>query len=138
VKTLDLVGVERRAYNFSHRPRGENIVPGPNYIWSLDGHDKLKAWGIEIYGAIDAYSRYITWIYVGISNKTTTSILVQYLTAVSFYGQHPQILRTDRGVETPLCAEAHYGISRTTQPHVAFTDVYYYGTSTGNVRIESW
>jgi hypothetical protein len=60
VKTLDPVGVKRRAYNFNHWPRSEYIVPGPNYIWSLDGHDKLKAWGIEIYGAVDAYSWYIT------------------------------------------------------------------------------
>ena len=56
---MDPVGVERRAYNFNHRPRGEYIVPGLNYIWSLDGHDKLKAWGIEIYSAIDAFSWYI-------------------------------------------------------------------------------
>jgi hypothetical protein len=37
------------------RHRKEYIVPGPDYIWSLDGHDKLSDWGIEIYAAIDAY-----------------------------------------------------------------------------------
>ena len=135
---MDLVGVEQRAYRLNQKPRGEYIVPGPNYLWSLDGHDKLKAWGIEIYSAIDAYSRYITWIYIGISNKTTTSILVQYLTTVSLYSQHLQILQSDCGVETLLCAEAYYSISCSTQPYIAFLDIYFFGTSIGNVQIESW
>jgi hypothetical protein len=138
VRALDPVGVERRTFRLYQQPRGEYIVPGPNYIWSLDGHDKLKHWGIEIYGAIDAYSRYLVWVYVGVSNKATTSVLVQYLFSVASYGQHPQILQTDRGVETPICAEAHYGLSRKTQPHIPFVDTYYFGTSTRNVRIESW
>ena len=41
-----------------HR-RAEFINPGPDHLWCIDGHDKLKAWGIEIYAGIDAYSRKI-------------------------------------------------------------------------------
>jgi hypothetical protein len=32
-------------------------VPGPNYIWSVDGHMKLELFGTEIYAGVDAYSR---------------------------------------------------------------------------------
>jgi hypothetical protein len=51
--------------------KGEYIVPGPDYIWSIDGHDKLSLFGIDIYVCIDAYSRAIIWVYVGISNRTS-------------------------------------------------------------------
>jgi hypothetical protein len=73
--------IERRVRNMQ-RHRGEYIVPGPNFLWSVDGYLKLAPYGIEIYGAIDAYSRYIIWIYVGISGRTAISVLRQYLDTV--------------------------------------------------------
>jgi hypothetical protein len=48
-----------RHTNDLNRKRGEYIVPGPNFIWSIDGHDKLAEWGFQIYGGIDAYARKI-------------------------------------------------------------------------------
>jgi len=123
------------------------VVPGPDYIWSLDGHDKLADWGFEIYAAIDAYSRKIMWIYIGISNRTGRSVLHQYLHAVEQTGYLPRILRTDHGTECPLVAEAHYGLSRAARAAMAdseeelelqFKDVFYFGSSTHNQRIESW
>jgi hypothetical protein len=138
VKTLDPAGYIRRAHNLNVRPRGEYIVPGPDYLWSIDGHDKLKPWGIEIFAGEDAYARKVIWVYIGISNKSTTSVLVQYLVAIQSYGRHPQYLRSDCGTETPILAEIHYGLSRTTQPNIAFIDTYFFGTSTRNIRIESW
>lgn len=32
VKTLDPAGVERRAYRLNKPPKGEYIVPGPDYL----------------------------------------------------------------------------------------------------------
>ena len=64
-RTLVPDAIERRVRNMQ-RHRGEYIVPGPNFVWSLDGYMKLSPYGIEIYASIDAYSRYIIWIYVGI------------------------------------------------------------------------
>src|SRR5271156_6484805 len=53
------------------RKRQENYtVPGPDWLWCLDGHDKLARYGIEIYGCVDAYSCKIVWFYVGVSNST--------------------------------------------------------------------
>ena len=80
-RTINPAGIERRVRDLQ-RMRGEYIVPGPNYIWSVDGHEKLKPYGIEIYACIDAYSRYIIWIYVGISAGTAVSVGRQYLSTI--------------------------------------------------------
>jgi hypothetical protein len=40
---------------------------------------KLSDFGIEIYGVIDGYSRFIPWIYVGITARTSTSVGYQLL-----------------------------------------------------------
>jgi len=60
------------------------------------------------------------------------------LWTVYAYKKHPYIIRSDRGVETPVFAEVHYALSCLTQPQIPFNKVYYYGKSTDNVRIESW
>jgi hypothetical protein len=137
VKELDPEGHKRRAKDLQRR-RKEYIVPGPDYIWSLDGHDKLQDWGIEIYAAIDAYSRKIMWIYVGISNRTAVSVADSYNKAVSRLNYHPQILRTDHGMETLLMNELHFALCRASNPTVRLEDCYFYGTSKKNQRIESW
>lgn len=38
----------------SHRG-GEFITPGPDWLWSADGHDKFRNYGIEIYAGVDVY-----------------------------------------------------------------------------------
>ena len=91
------------------RKRQENyIVPGPDWLWCLDGHDKLARYGIEIYGSVDAYSRKIIWFYVGVSNRTQVSVLHQYLHTIKTLGYCPNYLRTDRGRETLMMADAYY------------------------------
>ena len=44
----------------------------------------------------------------------------------------------DYSIETPIYTKAHYRLSYKTQPYIPFVDTYYFGTSTRNVRIESW
>ena len=39
--------LERRTYT----------VPGPNFIWHIDGYDKLNTFGLCISGSIDGFSR---------------------------------------------------------------------------------
>jgi hypothetical protein len=80
-RTLNPEGGERRRRDVQRR-RGEYIVPRPNFIWSVDGHDKLKEYSIEIYAGVDAYSRYVTWIYVGVSSGTSISVVRQFLNTV--------------------------------------------------------
>jgi hypothetical protein len=58
-RALDPAGVAFRTPG-QRIPRLENYVTsGPNFLWCLDGHDKLAQYGIQIYAAVDAYSRKI-------------------------------------------------------------------------------
>lgn len=116
------------------------ITDGPNHIWSVDGHDKLKHFGIEIYGAIDVYSRYIIWMYVGVSNRTAISVIKQFLTAVRTLNVLPKRIRSDKESETLQMGTCQYLLHRfgNSNPDVEFNQVYSYGTSKNNQRIESW
>ena len=91
---LNLEGVERRAKDLQ-RVQGEYIVLGLDFIWSIDGHDKLAAWCIQIYAGTDAYARKIIWSYVGVSNRTTNSVLAQYLQTCRQLGYTPNIIRSN-------------------------------------------
>ena len=44
-------------------------VPGPDFLWNIDGYDKLKPYGFSIHGCIDGFSRKIIWMEVDPSNK---------------------------------------------------------------------
>jgi hypothetical protein len=67
-RQLDPIGVASRTAQ-AHRQRSRYRVKGPNRVWSIDGHDKLTRFGIEIYGIIDAYSRFLIDCYVGIGTR---------------------------------------------------------------------
>lgn len=77
--------------------RKEFTIKGPNHVLSIDGHDKLSRFGFEIYGAIDAYSRYIVWCYIGISNQTAVSVNKQYLRLLRTTLHIPKLIRSDKG-----------------------------------------
>ncbi|KAL9614761.1 MAG: hypothetical protein Q9167_000752 [Letrouitia subvulpina] len=136
-RTLLLDASDRRKNDLQRR-RGEYIVPEPNYIWSIDGYDKLRSYGIEIYAALDTYARYVIWVHVGISNRTQTSLLSQYLYAIQAFGQQPRFIRLNRGNETSLLASAHHQLQQAYEPGLEFQDCYLYGTNTANQRIEAW
>jgi hypothetical protein len=106
-KELAPMAVQRRFQDLQ-RHQGAYITPGPNFIWSIDGYLKLAPYGIEIYAAIDAYSRYIIWIYVGISSCTAVSVLQPFLDTLDITQQQPRFVRSDQGTETILLAEAQY------------------------------
>ena len=109
----------------------------------MDAYCKLEHFGIEIYTAIDVYSRYIIWFYVGLSSRTAISVASQYLATLREGHVIPLFLRTDRGTETILAADSHYIISSTLRERedgepLQFSDCFKYSTSKENVRIESW
>ncbi|KAE8553419.1 hypothetical protein EYB25_004801 [Talaromyces marneffei] len=136
-KDISPLSVRRRLLNMQ-RHKGAYIVPGPNKIWSIDGYLKLANYGIEIYAAIDTYSRYVIWIYIGISARTAVSVLHQFLDTLSSTKAMPEIIRSDRGTETVLISSAQHRLRQVLAPDLSFADCYIYGTSTANVRIESW
>ena len=53
---------------------------------------KLEPFGIEIYAAIDGYSRYIVWPYVGVSARTAVSVQRQCLDVFAEYGFQPRYI----------------------------------------------
>ncbi|CAB3999437.1 uncharacterized protein LOC110247927 [Paramuricea clavata] len=79
--------IERRVYR----------VPGPNSLWHLDGHHKLVRWRIVIHGAIDGYSRCITYLKCATNNEAAT-VLTFFQYAVQRFSV-PIRIRCDHGTE---------------------------------------
>ncbi|KAH9444929.1 hypothetical protein Pst134EB_025181 [Puccinia striiformis f. sp. tritici] len=73
---------------------------GPNHIWSCDGHNKLKPFGLTVYGFIDAWSRKILGMYVHVTNNDPRHIAVYFLHIVSKAGGIPFKVTSDHGTET--------------------------------------
>lgn len=132
-------------YGKARYKRRDFAVPGPDWIWSVDGYDKLKPWGFEIYAAIDAYSRYITWFYCGFSASTAWNVAAQYIDVLAQRGMMPLKIRSDHGGETALMCGLHYYLSMERKVKIGpelvpitFRDCWSFGRSVHNVRIESW
>jgi hypothetical protein len=136
-RTIASEAVDRRKRDMQQH-EGQHIVPGPNFIWSIDGYDKLKPYGIEIYACIDGYSRYIVWIHIGISNATAVSCLRQFIDCIEGTKKQPRFVRSGRGGETAMLADAHYQLQQDIEPDLCIQDCYLYGTSTANQRVEAW
>ena len=97
LKIVDPEGVERR---LRHRlKRRQYKVKGPNYIWYIDGYDKLKPFGFCIHSAIDGYSRRILWLDVGPSNNDPRIIAQYVLNYVRQTHGAPCIVCADCGTE---------------------------------------
>ncbi|CAP93803.1 Pc16g11330 [Penicillium rubens Wisconsin 54-1255] len=113
-------------------------IPRPNDVWYVDGYMKLEPFGIEIYAAIDGYSRYIVWIYAGVSARTGVSVLHQAIYEYKNRGFLLRKIRSDRGIETILLADGHFMLRQLGEPSVQPKDCYIYGRSVDNQRIEAW
>ena len=74
----------------------------------------------------------------GISTRTGVSYLKQYLAVVENTGILPHSIHSDRGTETMMIASAHWRLHQAMQLNIAFHNVWWYGTSTLNQRIETW
>ena len=76
----------------------------------MDGHSKLLNYGIDIYGAIDGFSRRLLWINVGPTSNTQVSVARQYLQAIKALRIRPVKVRSDRGTETAMMADMQYSL----------------------------
>lgn len=134
MKALDPDGVEMRK---SHRlKRRFYCAKGPNYIWHLDGYDKLKPFGFCIHGAIDGFSRKVIWLEVSDSNNNPRLIARYYLDALKAFGKAPRILRCDAGTENTLvCLLQQVFRNEATDSFAGIRSVIV-GRSTSNQRIE--
>lgn len=99
---------------------------------------KLEPYGIEIYAGIDAYSRYIIWIYCGITARTALSVLNQFLDIVETVQLQPQKIRSDHGSERGRFQNIYLQLQQAYDPSIQLADCWLEGRSTENQRIEAW
>ncbi|XP_074646401.1 uncharacterized protein LOC141902527 [Tubulanus polymorphus] len=83
--------------------RREYWVPGPNFIWHVDGNHKLIRWRIVIHGGIDGFSRIPVFMRCSNNNRADT-VFRSFKNAVERYGL-PQKVRSDHGGENVLIAD---------------------------------
>ena len=97
VKELDPEGVRERRAKILRRRTYRS--PGPNYVWHVDGYDKLKPYGFHVHGCIDGYRRKIIWLKLSRTNNDPAVTGQHFLDAIAKYGGCPLLLRTDNGTE---------------------------------------
>ena len=110
------------------------FAKGPNYIWHVDGYDKIKPYGICISGCIDGYSRKVLWLRAGSTNNDPYVVGGYFVDAVERLGGCPTIVRTDFGTENVCLREIQIMLRPSDQSPPSFIA----GASTMNQRIESW
>ena len=105
-------------------------VKGPNYLWHLDGYDKIKPFGLCIHGCIDGFSRKLIWLNVYSTNNDPRIVAGYFYNAIQETGGCPFNMRGDRGTENVIVKEMQ---SQLVQQQGG---KYMEGTSTANQRIE--
>lgn len=103
-------------------------VPCPNSLWHLDGNHKLIRWKMVIHGAIDGYSRLVTFMRVSNNNNAET-VFRHFVAATHLHGV-PSRLRVDYGGENNLVCEFMEGYRGNNRGSVIR------GSSVHNQRIE--
>lgn len=126
---VDPDGVASRSARRLHRR--QYFARGPNFIWHLDGYDKLKPYGLCIHACIDGYSRHIIWAKVFRTNNDPKVVASYYLDAVTETMAAPHRIRADRGTENGHIQAMHCMLVDNERSFI-------YGTNTANQRIESW
>ena len=133
MKSLDPEGVTLRS---GHKLRTRTYrLQGPNFIWHIDGCDKLKPLGFAMDGATDGYSCKILWLKVLPSNNNPKIIGSLYLNYVIQSKVTPKIIRADRGSENTVVAGLQRYFLRSTD---SGNSCFMFGSSSANQRIEAW
>ena len=110
IKELDLEEVELGGRR--HLRRRLYFAREPNWVWHIDGYDKLKPCGFNTHGAIDGFSRRILWLKVIRSNKNPSFVCTQYLECVKCIGRVPTKVVGDHGIENLFVASARRFLTR--------------------------
>ena len=97
LQLLDPEGVASRRRHRLRRREYRGL--GPNFMWHVDSHDKLKLYGVCINGAIDGLFRYILWLDTNTTNSDLKVIGGYFIDAVEMYGGVPTRVRADMGTE---------------------------------------
>ena len=136
LRELDPEGVESRRKKRLRRRAYHS--KGPNFIWHIDGHDKLKLYGFSVHGCIDGFSRRLIWLEVGPTNKNPEVIAKYYLEAVKQSGGVPRKIRSDDGTENSVIEAIHTYLRSAHNDENAGMGCFAFGRSTANQRIEAY
>ncbi|EIW65468.1 hypothetical protein TREMEDRAFT_36232, partial [Tremella mesenterica DSM 1558] len=120
--------------------RSPIISVGPNEQWSIDGHDKLSAYGIGIYGIRDVYSGRLLSLQAMPSNRCSDDVHCVFLNAAIKFGGFPLQIASDRGSEIGEIIATQIAF-RNSYSTVGLDQVFPYKLlkSTQNITIErSW
>ena len=138
---VDREGLEQRQPRFKRKKyKGAFTSVGPNWVLSLDGHDKLmgfqnSTFPLAIYGCIDTASRKILYLKVWTSNSNPSNVGRWYFEYLYNTKKLPNYIRIDKGPETKILSTMQaYLCSKQTD---VFTedeacDRVIYGPSTSN------
>ncbi|KAJ8678652.1 hypothetical protein QAD02_014439 [Eretmocerus hayati] len=136
MRIIDPEGIEERSrYKLKRRIYW---VPGPNFLWHIDGFDKLKYFGFAITGCVDGFSRRVIWVAVGTTNNKPEVIAWHYLHAVKKEGCVPCIIRCDDGTENVKIELLQIALRTGHDDENANTRSFIRGPSTANERIEKY
>ena len=83
------------------------IQKAPNFIWHIDGHDKLKPLEFSVHGCVDGFFQRLLWLEIGPTNKNPEGIAKFYLDTVKQLGGVPQKIRSDPGTENSVIEPLH-------------------------------
>eukprot|EP00111_Clytia_hemisphaerica_P012956 TCONS_00038062-protein len=136
LKHLDPEGVNRRSRRVLKRRRYWSY--GPNWVWHIDGYDKLKPYGFPIHGCIDGFSRNILWLEIASSNKDPSVVCNFYLNQIHRISGVPRKVVGDRGTENIYIAASQRFFRRNDNDNASGANSFKYGRSVSNQRIESW
>ncbi len=137
LRHMDPCGVKARQRSRLRRRR--YTAKGPNYLYHVDGWDKLKRYGLCIHGCIDGFSRRIMWLEAAASNNNPQVICNFFVNCIGKLQGLPCVVRADRGSEN-VNLELMQRILR--QVGGGRLDIhettFLYGSSPANQRIEAW
>jgi len=143
---IDPKGLEQRRPGVKKKKEKKSFEsPGPNFVHSLDGHDKLMGFQnwtfpLAVYGCIDTCRRKLLWIKIWTSNsdpKYPGLWYVQYLKRSKIIARK---LRIDKGTETIEMTGIHAFLVQKllgTDGDDTGAESIIYGPSTSN-QIERW
>ena len=113
MQELDEEGLHNRQPGAKKRkPREHFVTVGPNWTYSMDGHDKLmgfqnSTFPLAIYGAIDTASRKILMLKIWTTNSEPVLVGKWYLDLLHANKVLPHHIRIDKGTETTAMATIH-------------------------------
>ncbi len=136
MRVIDPEEVQNRRRHRLRRRR--YFTPGPNFLWHLDGWDKLKPYGFCVHGCVDGFSRRILWLEVASSNKDPKVVADYFLSTVQELGGVPRLIRSDKGTENTWIAVLQKMFRMNDRDGLAGDKSNIQGKSTANQRIEEF